>query len=88
MFIIVVTVEKFIDLCRYIFVEFKNADDALFALSAMHGHPFDAKHTFSVNKFMDIERYANLDETYVEPKAEEYQSKVSCSSLRSSFLFD
>ncbi|PCH40766.1 translation initiation factor eIF-3b [Wolfiporia cocos MD-104 SS10] len=58
-----------------IFVELKNANDAVFALNAMHGHPFDAKHTFMVNRFTDIERYANLDETYVAPEPEEYKPK-------------
>ncbi|KAJ7925889.1 eukaryotic translation initiation factor eIF2A-domain-containing protein [Mycena leptocephala] len=56
----------------YIFVEFKNADDANLALAAMHNHPFDAKHTFKVNRFTDIERYEKMDETYIEPETEEY----------------
>ncbi|KAH9948739.1 translation initiation factor eIF-3b, partial [Amylocystis lapponica] len=59
----------------YIFIEFKNANDAAFAVNAMHGHPFDARHTFLLNRFTDIERYANLDETYAEPEPEEYQPK-------------
>ncbi|KZT06524.1 translation initiation factor eIF-3b [Laetiporus sulphureus 93-53] len=59
----------------YVFIEFKNANDAAFAMNAMHGHPFDARHTFLVNRFTDIERYANLDETYVEPEPEEYKPK-------------
>jgi len=42
----------------------------------MHGHPFDSKHTFHINRFSDIERYANMDETYIEPKMEEYRPKV------------
>lgn len=42
----------------------------------MHNHAFDAKHTFKVNKFSDIERYSNLDETYVEPETEEYAPRV------------
>ena len=62
---------------RYIFMEFKNADDAARALVAMNGHPFDAKHTFLINRFTDFERYLNLDETYVEPPPEEYKPKVS-----------
>jgi translation initiation factor 3 subunit B len=41
----------------------------------MNGHPFDAKHTFLVNRFTDIEKFADLDETYVEPAREEYHSK-------------
>ncbi|KAJ7631103.1 eukaryotic translation initiation factor eIF2A-domain-containing protein [Roridomyces roridus] len=56
----------------FIFVEFKNVDDANLALAAMHNHPFDAKHQFKVNRFTDIERYEQLDETYVEPEVEEY----------------
>ncbi|OSX59511.1 hypothetical protein POSPLADRAFT_1067238 [Postia placenta MAD-698-R-SB12] len=59
----------------FVFVEFKNSNDAMFALNAMHGHPFDARHTFLVNRFTDIERYANLDETYAEPEPEEYKPK-------------
>ena len=42
----------------------------------MNGHPFDARHTFQINRFTDIERYAELDETYVEPEREEYHTKV------------
>ena len=57
-------------------MEFKNADDAIHAMSVMHGHPFDARHTFSINRFADIERYANMDENFVEPEKEEYEDKV------------
>ena len=42
----------------------------------MHGHPFDSKHTFLVNRFTDIEQYANMEETYIEPKIEEFHPKV------------
>jgi translation initiation factor 3 subunit B len=60
-----------------LFATFKNAEDAAYAQAAMHGYPFDAKHTFFVNRFMDIERYANLNETWVEPEPEPYKPKVS-----------
>ncbi|KAF8912765.1 translation initiation factor eIF-3b [Gymnopilus junonius] len=56
----------------YMFVEFRNADDANLALATLHNHPFDAKHTFRLNHFTDVERFAELDETYNEPKLEEY----------------
>lgn len=46
------------------------------ALAALHNHPFDTKHTFKVNRFTDIERFASLDETYVEPELEEYTARV------------
>lgn len=61
-------------------MEFKNADDASRALLAMNGHPFDAKHTFFINRLTDFERYLNLDETYVEPPPEEYKAKVRTSA--------
>ncbi|THH20860.1 hypothetical protein EW146_g583 [Bondarzewia mesenterica] len=60
---------------EFIFVEFRTAEEATFALNELNGHPFDAKHTFRINRFSDIEKYTKLDETYVEPKREEYQSK-------------
>ncbi|KAF9229402.1 translation initiation factor eIF-3b [Gyrodon lividus] len=59
----------------FIFIDAGSADAAAFAVSAMHGHPFDSKHTFLLNRFTDIEQYANMDETYVEPKTEEYHPK-------------
>ena len=62
--------------CRYIFMEFKSGDDAARALATMHGHPFDAKHTFAINRFTDFERFLHMDEAYEEPALEEYQSKV------------
>jgi len=61
---------------RYAFIEFRNADAAIYALNEMNGHPFDTKHTFLINRFTDIEKFAELDETYVDPQREEYHSKV------------
>lgn len=58
------------------FVEFKNVDDANLALATIHNHPFDAKHTFKANRFTDIERYTEMDETYVEPKLEIFEARV------------
>ncbi|KDR85099.1 hypothetical protein GALMADRAFT_233724 [Galerina marginata CBS 339.88] len=59
----------------FMFVEFRNVDDANLALATLHNHPFDAKHTFKLNRFTDIERYAELDETYVEPELEDYMPR-------------
>lgn len=64
------------------FVEFKNAEDAAYAMAAMNGHPFDAKHTFWVNRFTDVEKYVNMDETWVEPEPEPYKPKVCLSYLK------
>ena len=60
-------------------MEFKNADDAAYAMAAMNGHPFDAKHTFWVNRFNDVEKFASMDETWVEPEPESYKPKVRLS---------
>lgn len=57
-------------------MEFKSYEDAELALATMHNHPFDAKHTFKVNRFTDIERYTELDEAYVEPEVEEFTPRV------------
>ena len=57
-------------------MELKTAEEATSAVNAMHGHPFDAKHTFLVNHFTDVEKYLKMDETYVEPEHEEYQPRV------------
>ena len=61
----------------YIFVDFRNVEDANSALALLNNHPFDAKHTFRLNRFTDIETFANLDEAYVAPEEEEYVPKVS-----------
>lgn len=65
--------------CRYLFVDFKTADDAVYGIAALQGYQFDSKHRFYLNRFTDIERYANLDETYHEPEPEPYTTKV-CTS--------
>ncbi len=58
-------------------MEFRGVDDANLALSTIHNHPFDARHTFKVNQFTDIDRYASVDETYNDPEVEEYIPRVS-----------
>ncbi len=63
---------------RFTFIDFRSAEDANVALSALHNHPFDAKHTFKLNKFTDVEKFANMDETYIEPETEEYVTRVCC----------
>jgi translation initiation factor 3 subunit B len=60
----------------YMFVTLRNYDDAMFAQQAMNHLAFDSKHTFKINKFTDIEDFADMDETYEEPEVEEYQPRV------------
>lgn len=61
---------------RYLFMEFKDSDEATYALTAMQGFQIDSKHTFIINRFSDIERYANMDSTYVEPEPVDYKPRV------------
>ena len=57
-------------------MEFRDAEEASFALLAMQGFQIDSKHTFTINRFSDIERYSNMEPTYVEPEPEEYKPRV------------
>ncbi|KAG6863961.1 hypothetical protein C0993_009756, partial [Termitomyces sp. T159_Od127] len=59
----------------YAFVDFRTVDDANLALTAVNNHPFDSKHTFKLNRFTDIPGYANMDESYSDPKYEEFKPK-------------
>ncbi|KIJ45291.1 hypothetical protein M422DRAFT_67411 [Sphaerobolus stellatus SS14] len=59
----------------FIFMEFKTPDEAVHALTTMNGVPFDSKHNFIINRFSEIEQYANMDPVYIEPKFEEYKPR-------------
>jgi translation initiation factor 3 subunit B len=61
---------------RYLFMEFKTREDAEYAINAMNDVPFDSKHTFRLNHFLDVEKYTEMDPTYVEPKSEVYKPSV------------
>ncbi|KAJ1020578.1 hypothetical protein NDA13_005892 [Ustilago tritici] len=59
----------------YLFVEMASAEDAAQAIRQMDGYAFDKKHRFSVHRFTDVEKYANLSEEYVEPAEEEFKPR-------------
>ncbi|KAF8313816.1 translation initiation factor eIF-3b [Clavulina sp. PMI_390] len=59
----------------YAFVDFSTADEANIAIAAIHGTHFDKSHALFANRFTDIEKFASLDEEYVEPEVEPYQPK-------------
>lgn len=63
-------------------MEFKSPDEATYALGAMQRFQFDAKHTFTINRFADIEHYAAMDPVYVEPQPEEYKPRVWVRTFR------
>ena len=76
------------------FIEFRSIDDANLALATIHNHPFDTKHIFKVNRFTEIEKYTEMDETYVEPKLDKFEPRVRLlraagfSCVLNHFLFD
>ncbi|PWN47621.1 translation initiation factor eIF-3b [Violaceomyces palustris] len=69
----------------YIFIEMASPEDAALAIRLMDGYAFDKKHRFSVNRFTDVEKLANLSEEYVEPPEEEYKSKEHLRSWLSDY---
>jgi len=42
----------------------------------MDKHPFDARHRFQTNLLSDIETFEDMDETYEDPKPEEFKPRV------------
>ncbi|WFD31262.1 Translation initiation factor 3 subunit b [Malassezia sp. CBS 17886] len=59
----------------YIVMELASGEEATHAIRAMHGYAFDKKHRLALNRFTDIERLANMDETYVAPAEEPYRQR-------------
>lgn len=66
-------------------MEFKTPDEATIALNSMQGYAFDAKHTFIINRFSDIEKYANMNPVYAAPAPEDYKARV-CTAVPEKFL--
>ena len=63
---------------RFAFVEYETPEQAIAATKALHGTPFDKRHTLAVNKITDIERYGRegrVDDEYHPPHIEEFQEK-------------
>lgn len=61
---------------RYIFIEFNTPEEADRARMTMDKHPFDARHRFQINVLSDIETFKDMDETYEDPKPEEFKPLV------------
>ncbi|KAF1980889.1 translation initiation factor eIF-3b [Aulographum hederae CBS 113979] len=62
----------------YAFVEFSSPKEAAAAVKSLHGFALDKKHTISVNKLTDIERYGRegrIDEQYQPPHIDEFEEK-------------
>ena len=61
----------------FLFIEFPSDEEAALAIAHMDGFSFDPKHTFHLNRFTDIEKYAKLDETFAPPEPEPFKPRVS-----------
>ena len=59
----------------YVVIELQDADEATHAIRTMNGYAFDKKHRFVVSRFTDVERLANMDETYQDPKEEPFEQR-------------
>ncbi|KAJ3195587.1 Translation initiation factor 3 subunit b [Irineochytrium annulatum] len=59
----------------YIFMEFETAEQANMAVKVGDGHRLDAAHNLKVNKFDDIEAYANVPDVYEPPVIEPFKEK-------------
>ncbi len=64
---------------RYLFIEFGTPEEANNAIAIMDRFPFDAKHTFLLNRFTDIDRFITLNEQYKEPEFAPYKARVHLS---------
>ncbi|EJD52175.1 translation initiation factor eIF-3b [Auricularia subglabra TFB-10046 SS5] len=59
----------------FLFIEFPTDDEAALAIAHLDGHAFDPKHSFRLNRFTDIERYTNMDETFAPPQPEPFKPR-------------
>jgi len=70
-------------LVRYVFIEYDTPEQAAAAIKTKDGHLLDKSHKLRVNRFTDVEKYANAPDVYVEPEIEPYVEKV-CSIAKKS----
>lgn len=62
----------------YAFVEYETPAQAAAAVKSLHLTPLDKRHTMSVNRLVDIERYGRegrIDEEYTAPQIEPFAEK-------------
>ena len=79
--------DPFLTLRRFAFVEYQTPEQAIAATKQLHGTLLDKKHTLSVNKLTDIEKYGRegrIEEQYVPPEIEPFSDKEHLKS----WLFD
>ncbi|KAI9093824.1 eukaryotic translation initiation factor eIF2A-domain-containing protein [Phlyctochytrium arcticum] len=59
----------------FLFIEFDSPDSAALAVRQANGHRMDKQHVLAVNRFDDIEKYSNIEDTYTEPEPEQFEEK-------------
>ena len=63
------------------FIEYDTPEQAAMAIKTKDGHALDRTHKLRVNRFTDVEKYANASDTYVEPEIDPYVQKVRFTAL-------
>uniref|UniRef100_A0A6B2E9L5 Eukaryotic translation initiation factor 3 subunit B n=1 Tax=Phlebotomus kandelakii TaxID=1109342 RepID=A0A6B2E9L5_9DIPT len=56
----------------YVFLEYKNPENAEEAVKEMNNHRLDKNYTFAVNLFTDFSKYENIPKEWEAPKAQPY----------------
>jgi hypothetical protein len=59
-----------------VFIEYDTPEQAAAAIKSKDGHALDKLHKLRVNRFTDVEKYANASEEYTPPEIEPYVEKV------------
>ncbi|CAG8445506.1 7837_t:CDS:2 [Ambispora leptoticha] len=59
----------------YLFIEFETPEQANLAVKQLDNYPMDKNHVLAVNRFTDIEKYSQIQDTYVEPEEEKFVEK-------------
>lgn len=57
----------------YAFLEYKSSEKAEEAVKALNNHRLDKNHTFSVNLFIDFQKYENIPEIWDPPTPQPYK---------------
>uniref|UniRef100_U5EXZ0 Eukaryotic translation initiation factor 3 subunit B n=1 Tax=Corethrella appendiculata TaxID=1370023 RepID=U5EXZ0_9DIPT len=57
----------------YVFLEYKNSENAEEAVKSLNGHRLDKSHTFQVNLFSDFQKYENIPKDWDPPTSQPFK---------------